>query len=291
MHGIEETGMIAVILARLTGGKAIFEKHSDPFSYKKGFLKNCLLSVYAWVEKLTVRWTDGVIGTGPGLVQQVNDMGTATPAFHIFDIPSSLVEPEQSNVDRVRKELVQQDNELLITFVGSFAVYQGVDLLLASIPLVVRENGDARFIIIGGTEEEINERKENLQKDGVADSVTFLGKIAPDLLPDYLAASDILLSPRTSGVNTPLKLLDYLKIGRPIVATDVVANRLILDDSTSVLTPAEPSAMAKGIASLLDDPMRREKMGKKGRQLHEKKYNFKEYTKRLGDCYEQVLGE
>lgn len=290
VHGIEETGIIAVMLAKLTGGKAIFEKHSDPFSYRKGFLKNCLLRVYAWVENLTVRWTDGVIGTGPGLVKQVNDMGTTTPAFHIFDIPSSLVEPKQENVDRVRKELVRNENEVLLTFVGSFAVYQGVDLLLDAIVLVVRQDPLARFIIIGGTGKEIEEGRNKLQEEGVAASVTFLGKIAPDRLPDYLAASDILLSPRISGVNTPLKLLDYLKTGRPVVATDVVANRLILDETTSVLTRPDSVAMAEGIASLLDDRERRGMMGLNGRRLHEKKYNFVEYTKRFAACYEHVLG-
>ncbi|MDH3327697.1 MAG: hypothetical protein OEM01_00510 [Desulfobulbaceae bacterium] len=39
IHGIEEAGIIAVLLSRLAACKAIFEKHSDPFSYKKKFYK------------------------------------------------------------------------------------------------------------------------------------------------------------------------------------------------------------------------------------------------------------
>lgn len=289
IHGIEEAGMIAVLLSRFSRCRAIFEKHSDPFSYKKGFLKNCLLRVYAAVEKMTVKRVDAVIGTGPGLVDQVDKMGTSTKAFHIFDIPSSLVEPSSDSVDTLRGQLKKTKSEVLLTFVGSFAVYQGVDLLLRTIPEVTAECERSRFIIIGGTAEEIEERKELLAKYKVEHRVDFLGKIPPDVLPDYLAASDILLSPRVSGVNTPLKLLDYLKAGRAIVATDVESNRLILDSNTAVLAPPEPAMLAKALRELVKDEQRREIMGNKGRALHRQRYNFHEYTKRLADCYDYVL--
>lgn len=289
IHGIEEAGMIAVILGRLGRCKTIFEKHSDPFSYKKGFLENCLLRAYAAVEKMTVKRVDAVIGTGAGLVEQVEKMGTSTRAFHIFDIPSSLVEPLSDNVEQLRSQLKKTEGEVLLTFVGSFAVYQGVDLLLQTIPEVVAGCKKSRFIIIGGTTEEIEERKRWLAGQGVEQRVDFLGKIPPDVLPDYLAASDVLLSPRISGVNTPLKLLDYLKVGRAICATDVESNRLILDSNTAVLARPEPTVMAKALINLVNDEQRREAMGNKGRELHLQRYNFQEYTKRLSNCYDYVL--
>lgn len=289
IHGVEEAGIIAVILSRLAGCKAIFEKHSDPFSYKKGFLKNTLLAVYAFIERITAKRVDAVICTGPGLVEQVEKMGTFTQAFHIFDIPSSLVEPVPGHIARIRQELQQQQNEVLITFVGSFAVYQGVDLLIESIPEVARSYPQARFIIIGGTDEEIENRKTILQQQGALKAVNFIGMIAPDILPDYLSASDILLSPRISGVNTPLKLLDYLKAGRSIAATDVEANRLILNESLAELANPEPVAMAAAIISLIKDADKREAMGREGRKLYENKYNFHNYTKKLAACYKFVL--
>ncbi len=85
----------------------IFEKHSDPFSYKAGYVRNLILRLYAKVEKLTVTHADAVIGTGPGLVDQVLDMGTSTPVCHIFDIPSSLVEPNSGSVHRQTIEVVK----------------------------------------------------------------------------------------------------------------------------------------------------------------------------------------
>jgi len=289
IHGIEEAGMIAVLLAKLFGKKVIFEKHSDPSSYKKGALRNVIMKMYSMVERIAVRFSDAVIGTGAGLVRQVDDMGTGTRAFHIFDIPSSLSEPASDDVKLIRKELQKQTGEILITFVGSFAVYQGVDLLFASIPHVVADFPQARFVVIGGSDAEIVERKAALSKDGVEEKVSFLGKVAPDLLPNYLAASDVLLSPRISGVNTPLKILDYMKVGRAIVATDVESNRLLVDETTAVLAAPDPVAFAKAITLLAKDERKRDTMGKAGRQLYETRYNFQQYKKRLADCYLYVL--
>ena len=288
IHGVEEAGIIAVILSQLAGCKAIFEKHSDPFSYKTKFLKNILLTVYAFVERVTVKRVNAVICTGPGLVKQVEKMGTPTRAFHIFDIPSSLVEPVPMQVAKIRQKLQQHDNEILITFVGSFAVYQGIDLLIKTIPEVTQKCPLARFIIIGGKNDEIEKRKLILQQQGALEAVSFIGMVAPDILPDYLSASDILLSPRISGVNTPLKLLDYFKAGRSIVATDVESNRLILNDDLAGFAAPEPTAMAAAIVSLVENNDKRKAMGERGRKLYESTYNFPNFTQKLKACYEFV---
>jgi len=289
IHGVEEAGLIAVVLARLFGTKAIFEKHSDPFSYKKGVLKNSLLSVYSLVEKVTVRLCDGVIGTGKGLVAQVRAMGYSTRVFHIFDIPSSLQKPDGKQVKKFREKLAQNPDEILVTFVGSFALYQGVELMFAAIPKIVKKNARVRFVIIGGSETEIDARKLEFKKLQIEDRVSFLGKVAPDILPAYLAASDILLSPRISGVNTPLKILDYMKAGKPIMATDVPSHRLLLDETTAVMAQPDPDHLAEALDILAGDEEKRLKMGAAGRNLYEKKYNFTNYQLQLSRCYQEVL--
>ncbi|MEA3292173.1 MAG: hypothetical protein U9Q71_07735 [Pseudomonadota bacterium] len=66
IHGIEEAGFLSILLGKMFGRKKVFEKHSDPFSYRKGMLKNMVLSLYASTESFTVKRADLVIGTGPG---------------------------------------------------------------------------------------------------------------------------------------------------------------------------------------------------------------------------------
>jgi glycosyltransferase involved in cell wall biosynthesis len=289
IHGVEEAGAIGAMLAPLRRSALVFEKHSDPTSYKKGRAVNLVLAAYAKVERWTARRARAVIGTGPGLVEQIR---AAAPGrvHHIFDIPSSLEEPRPDAVARVRAGLVKRSDAVLITYVGSFAVYQGVDLLFGSMARVIARHPEAHFVVIGGTAENVAKRRSQLTQAGLADAVTFIPRIPPDDLPNLLAASDILCSPRLSGVNTPLKLLDYLKSGQAVLAADTQANRLILDESNAMMAVPEPQAYADAMCRLIADPALREALGRKGRLLIDETYNFAAFKQRLADCYAQVTG-
>jgi len=289
IHGIEDAGPIAAVLARRHHTKMIFEKHSDPASYNKGFIRNTIMAAYRRVEQFSIRHADAVIGTGPALVEQAKQIAPGKPVHHIFDIPSSLVEPDAEKAAEVRKELDIPADGVLALYVGSFAVYQGIDLLFASLPTALKQNANLRIAIIGGSEEQIAARKVELTAEGCADRVLFLGHIAPDTLPHTLAAADILLSPRIAGGNTPLKLLDYLKAGGAIVACDNPANRLILDESNACLVEPMPEAFGNGIAKLAGDADLRKHLGTTGHQLYTSTYNYTQFKQRLGESYRQLL--
>lgn len=289
-HGIEDAGPIAAVLARRHGAKMIFEKHSDPASYKKGFVRNAVMAAYRRVERFSILRADAVIGTGPALVAQAQRLAPGKPVHHVFDIPSSLVEPDPAKTREARARLGLPPGAVLALYVGSFAVYQGIDLLFRAIPAALRQNPDLHFAVIGGSPEQIAVRQTALMDDDLDERVLFPGHIHPDELPHLLAAADVLLSPRIAGGNTPLKLLDYLKAGRAIVACDNPANRLILGEATARLVAPEPDAFAAGIVALAGDAPLRERLGAAGRELHRTTYNYREYRRRLAAVYRQLLG-
>lgn len=285
IHAVEDTGPIGVLITRLSRARLVFEKHSDPSSYHGKSLRNLVMWAYAKVERFAARRADAVIGTGPGLVDQVRAMNTGKSAFHIPDIPSSRVNADPARTADIRRQLQSSPDNTLIAYVGSFAAYQGIELLFEAIPAVVSACPSARFVIIGGTPDEIRARTATLQQHNAAGAVVWPGHIAPDVLPDYLAAADILLSPRLTGVNTPLKLLDYLKAGRAIVATDTPANRLILSETSACLTQPNANAFANGIIHLASHPDQRQQLASQGASLISTLYNFEEFKRRLALCY------
>lgn len=289
VHGIEDTGIVAWAAARCCGSRLVFEKHSDPASYKKSWLRNLVMAGYRAVEHWVMRRSDAIIATGEGLAEQARAAAPGRPVHHIFDIPSSLVEPDAKRAAALGARMRQKPDEVLVMYVGSFAVYQGLDLMFDSMPYVVRQHPQARFVIIGGSEPEVEARRTWLRNHGIEDRVTFLGHFPPDELPHYMAAADILLSPRRAGINTPLKLLDYLKAARPIVATNNESNRLILDDSFAMLVEATPPAFAAGINWLIADEDTRLRFGAAGRRLIDERYNFDEYRRRIAAVYADLV--
>ncbi len=289
VHAVEESAFFNSGSAKRAGIPFIYEKHSDPASYRKGGIRNVIMDVYSRMERISMKRAAAVIATGAGLADAVRRQVPGTPCRHIFDIPSSMDAPDEREVSDRSSGLRPEGQEILATYVGSFAVYQGIDLLFEAIPLACRKAECLRFVIVGGSEEDINQRKTQLQHAGVVDKVTFLGKMPPEELSAVLCASDILLSPRISGHNTPLKVLDYFKAGRAIMATDVESNRLILDEQTARFAAPDPESYADGLAGLAQDETCRDLLATAGQKRIADTYNFDVYKQAIGDLYESVF--
>ena len=289
IHAVEEMAALATLLPRQPRIPLVYEKHSDPASHRKNRKTALLMALYSQIERYSAWRANAVVVTGAGLERQVRSWFPDKPCSHISDIPSSLREADPDRTRELRRSLRQRPDEILACYVGSFAAYQGIDLLFAAIPLALAQAPRLRFLVVGGSDAEISARRAALERQHGAAQVTFLGKIDPDALPAYLAASDILLSPRISGNNTPLKLLDYLKAGAPILATDLPANRLILDESTAAFAPPDPPAFAQALADLSRDPDRRHALAARGAQLLRSTYNFDRYARQLAHLYQSLL--
>ena len=96
----------------------------------------------------------------------------------------------------------------------------------------------------------------------------------------YLAAADVLVSPRSQGTNTPLKIYQYLRSGRPIVATRLLTHTQVLDDEVAILTEATAEGFADGILRTLADPVRAREVGVRAKRLAETKYSYEAYLNR-----------
>lgn len=297
IHGTEEAGSICYLLSLICRAKSVYEKHSDTGSYKnsKSKFKNAFLDVYHWMEKQTIRRASMTIATGPGLSEQAKQSAPNANVVTIPDIPSSTVEPDVHAVNAAREKITNRKNQIVVTYVGSFASYQGIDIIFDCIPDVLKKNTNVKFLIIGGDQTEISYYQNSLNQLDISTSgenqqVMFAGKIAPDLLPAYLVASDILLAPRKSGINSPLKILDYFKAGSAIVATNTVANQRLLNEGTAVLCEFEATSFAESILSLANDSSRRTLLGQNGYKEYQKKYNFSVFKQQLGMAYQTILG-
>jgi glycosyltransferase involved in cell wall biosynthesis len=288
VHCVEEAALIGVLLKWLRGYKLVYEKHSHISSYKRGPLRNIVLGIYRFLEVLVIRNAD-LVFAGPGVYKEVTTINKQGCAQVIYCIPSSRVTSNTQRAEEIRRQLVLADSDLLITYVGTFAQYQGIDLLISAIPEVLNEKSNAQFLIIGGFPEEIEQCKGLLGSSGVLDHVTFLGIVNPDETAHYLFASDILLSPRTAGKTNPIKIFDYLKANRPIVATNHISNSRILDDSMSQLTEVDAVEFARGILNLMKDADRRDRLAKQGKKLIDERYNYGEFKQWIRSGYDMML--
>jgi glycosyltransferase involved in cell wall biosynthesis len=98
----------------------------------------------------------------------------------------------------------------------------------------------------------------------------------------------VLVSPRSRGTNTPLKIYQYLRAGRPIVATRLLTHTQVLDDDVAILTGATASELAAGILRAIDDPAAAARMGARAAELAATKYSYDAYLSRTREAVRRL---
>ena len=288
----EEAGLMGVLLGRLFSVPVLYDMHSSlpeqlsNFQYSRN---RVLRSLFDWAERLTVKGSDAVIVVCPYLKDLVSRIDREKPCFLIENSP--LAESGEGIADdealRIRREL-GLEGAFVIHYSGTFEAYQGLPLLYGAFRIVAETIPSARLLMVGGTPLQVEEAKGKLARQGLAERVVFTGQRPPSSMPRYLAISDVLVSPRSSGTNTPLKIYSYLRAGKPIVATRLLTHTQALDDDSAALTEPSSEAFADALLALAKDPERRRRLGTGARRLSEERYSYARYLERTREVLDFV---
>jgi glycosyltransferase involved in cell wall biosynthesis len=192
---------------------------------------------------------------------------------------------------RIRSELGLRPDVPVVVYTGTFEAYQGLDLLFAAVPHVIARQPDARFVLAGGRPEQIAAARAEADRQGLGTAIVFAGQRPAEDIPFFLDAADVLVSPRSTGTNTPLKIYQYLRSGRPIVATRLLTHTQVLDDDVAILTAATADGFAAGILEALTDTVRARAVGDRARQLADTKYSYEAYLTRTREACAHLSGK
>jgi glycosyltransferase involved in cell wall biosynthesis len=176
----------------------------------------------------------------------------------------------------------------LVLYVGNLQVYQGIDLLLAGFVRTLAEVPAAKLIVVGGTPEEIAFYRREAARLGVAAGVHFAGPRPVESLGRCLQQATVLVSPRTQGTNTPMKVYSYLDSGVPLVATRLPTHTQVLDDEIALLVEPDPEAMGRGLARLLGDGDLRARLAAGARQFAQREFTPEAFRRKLLGFYDAV---
>ncbi len=176
-------------------------------------------------------------------------------------------------------------SRLTLLFLGRFERRNGFPLMLEAFKRVREARDDVRLVVVG--DGGLRAQYERMVPQGLRPDVHFEGFVLSQR-PAYYATCDIFCSP-ISKASFGITLLEAMAAGRPIVATDNVGYRTLLDGEEAVLVPGgHADAFATALLDLLADPGRREAMGQAGR---EKSFTFSWDTvvEQTLDLYSEVL--
>jgi glycosyltransferase involved in cell wall biosynthesis len=294
VHSHEEGSWFGVVLAGLLGVPHLYDMHSSlpqqltNFAYSRSRL---VKSVFGALERFVVRRSRVVIVICPQLEEVVRGIDTAVPSVLIENAPGSGDTPVEGSGAAVRRVLGLPSATPMILYTGTFEAYQGLDLLFESMKHVMAARPDARLVLAGGRPEQVEAAQRHAMMAGIGKVTIFAGQRPAEEIPAFLDAADVLVSPRSLGTNTPLKIYQYLRSGRAIVATRLLTHTQVLDDEVSILTDAAPEGFASGILAAIDDPDRARAIGARARQLAESKYSYEAYLARTQQACAHLFGD
>ncbi len=283
IHSHEEGGLIGALLALALRLPHLYDMHSSlpqqlsNFAFSRSRL---IKGVFLAIERFMIRRSRVVIVICPSLEETVKAIEPGAQTVLIENAPGSAEdEATPEAAADVRRSLDLGDAPMVL-YTGTFEAYQGLDLLFAAMAIVRRARPDARLVLAGGRADQVIRARQTARDAGIDDITVFAGERPAAEIPAYLLASDLLVSPRSRGTNTPLKIYQYLRSGKAIVATRLLTHTPVLSDETAILTGVTPQEYAAGIVAGLTDTTRAAAIGRRARELAETKYSYEAYLEK-----------
>jgi PEP-CTERM/exosortase A-associated glycosyltransferase len=184
----------------------------------------------------------------------------------------------------------------VVGFIGSFYDYEGLDDLIAAMPLLLAKRPKAQLLLVGGGPME-EALKAQAAASPAKDRIHFAGRIPHHEVDRYYGLIDILAYPRKAmrltELVTPLKPLEAMAQRKLVAASDVGGHRELIEDGvTGTLFPAgDPDGIADALARLFADRSEWERRRETARRFVERDRNWSSNISRYTPAYQKLTGK
>ena len=251
VYSHEEAAAVGIRLARVWKRPHVYDMHSSLPQQLRNFeftRSTLLASLFRAMESSVLRRSQAIIVICQDLLDQVRAAGQGDKAVLLENFLDFPADPFTRDELATGKKAIAPRGEKVVVYTGNFEPYQGIPLLLGA----ARKCGDGVvFLLVGGAGRSLEAMKALAGELEIREKVVFVDKVAPSRVPFYVALADVLVSPRLSGTNTPLKIYSCLKTGTPLVATNLYTHTQVLHPDEAVLADPDPDGFAAGITFAL----------------------------------------
>ena len=185
-----------------------------------------------------------------------------------------------------RQMLNLPDGVPLVVYLGVLNSYQGMNLLLSSMQILMKKECSVHFLLMGYPEEQYRQKAEEM---GMAHCVTFTGKVDYAEAARFLSAGNVAVSPKLSLTEANGKLFNYMACGLPTVVFDTPVNREILGEAGVYAAYGDAEDFAAKIEALLTDPVRRADLSRVGVEKAKNEHSWRSRGGMITEIYRDLL--
>jgi len=216
------------------------------------------------------RWSERYAWRGADMCLPVTDVladylrAAGVPETRIRVIPNGIDWEKFRHLPDTdaAKAALGLEGRLVLGFTGFVREWHGLERV---VDVVAR--GAERVLLVVGDGPARPAIEARAQALGVADRVRFTGVVERDAVARHVAAFDVALQPDVVPYASPLKLFEYLALGRAVVAPDTRNIREVLrhGDNAWLFDASDPEAFARAVETLCADPDLRTRLGARAR--------------------------
>lgn len=193
--------------------------------------------------------------------------------------------------DQLRRDLEIPPNQPIVAYLGLLTDYQGVPHLIEAAAQLKGQGSSIHFLVMGFPN--VDYYRQMAERLGVSDQVTFTGRIGYVDAPRYLSLGDLAVSPKMSATEGSGKVLNYMAMGLPTIASDTPVHHEYLADLGIYLAPGDNAGLAETIARIFNNPQETQQdtrcLGQKLRQRAIDSYNWRNAGETITLTYEKLL--
>lgn len=283
-------GHVGLMAARTTGRPLVVTLHgydvlTEPqIGYGARLCKETDLAV-----REVLRHADAIICVSSALRREAVRSDAKIEKVHLIHDGVDLDRFNPDTEDRSLRARYGVEDRFTIFALRHHEAKYGIEYLIRAVPRVMKEVGDA-FFIIGG-DGSLRKRHEQLaHRLRVQGSVKFTGRIPRRLVPSYYLASDVVVAPSLQE-GFGLTIAEAMACGKPVIGTKVggIPDQIVEGVNGFMVQPRDPNAIADRIVYLAQHRSEASEMGRKGRGIAERKFDLTSKIGQLLRVYESIM--
>lgn len=282
IHAHHFEGVLAALpAASLLGIPLVFDAHvlleGELQYYRTGLPAPFIRTVSSLLDGLLPRACAHVVAISTEIRDRLVDGHRLSPAA-VTVVPNGV----ESRFFAGRPGAFPADGVPRLVFSGNLAAYQGMGYVLEALPHVFNSLSGARLVLV--TDDNPSEFMSAAAAAGLAGRVDLIPTDL-DRLPNILASADVLLNPRVECPGVPLKLLNYMASGRPIVTFEGSSRYLVNGESGIIVQNGNVEAFASAIVNAITDAARSADIGLAARAYARQHLSWEAVAEKLDGVY------
>ena len=290
VHAVEESAFMAMVVCAWRKCPFVYDMDSCLSAQITGKfpLLRPLTGMLEYLESLPIRRARAVVPMCDALAERARRYRTQGIVV-LKDISLLSQDLDGEQIPDLRQELGIDGQ--VIMYIGNLEHYQGIDLLLEAFSRYRHAGGSAHLVVIGGSSGHIADYQRKSKQLGIGACTHFLGPRPVRHMAGYLSQADILVSPRTQGENTPMKIYSYLHSGRAVLATRLPTHTQVMNDEMAMLADPDPASFAAAMEKLLQDESLRMELAARARSYIEAEHSYEAFRARVHALYADLEQE